>query len=652
MIAFLVQMVKRPCLVIAFSFLLPMAQSLAKQNDTSLSFHDTPKYSQGFTHFSYANPLAPKGGTVKMASIGTFDSLNPYIQKGASAAGIQLIYDSLMVQSHDEPFSMYPLIAEAVSLADDNSSITFFLNKNARFHDGHAITAEDVHFSFNLLITKGSIFYSTYYDGVKTVDIINPLTVRFTFKTTRNQELPFIVSQLSILPKHFWEKKENDFEAANLNIPLGSGPYQILSVDAGKQITYKLVENYWARDLPVKKGHHNVNIRRYDYYKDNNIATEALKAGEYDFRQEPIAKNWATAYEYATKKSGRLKKETIKTIAPKGMQGFAFNTRKPFFSNVMTRKALIYAMDFEWLNQNLFYNGYNRSTSYFSNSDMEATGLPSKEELALLTPFKKLLPSKLFTQAYTLPVSDGSGNIRNQLNSALNLLRQEGWQLKNGILKNSNQQPFEFELLLMSPAMERASLLFKKNLQKIGISVNIRTVDVSQYIHRTRALDFDMTTTLIPQSSSPGNEQLEFWGSQYASVPGSKNLMGIRSAVVDNLIEHIIKAPSREQLTTAVKALDRTLLWGNYIIPHWYLPGVRVVYSKDLKHPESNPLYVFDFETWWVDSTSDTSLYHKSTVSSINGSHSKKHDIIAIAILFGLLFLAYVWRTKAWRKKS
>ncbi|MDP0563285.1 MAG: extracellular solute-binding protein [Candidatus Endonucleobacter sp. (ex Gigantidas childressi)] len=583
-----------------------------------------------------------------MASIGTFDSLNPYIEKGTAASGIHLIYDSLMTQSHDEPFSMYPLIAESVSLAEDNSSITFFINKNARFHDGHAITAEDVRYTFNLLINKGSPFYSTYYGGVKTVEIINPLTVRFIFKSTSNQELPLIVSQLSILPKHFWEKKENNFEAANMTIPLGNGAYQISSTEAGKQITYKRVENYWAKDLPVKKGHHNIDIRRYDYYRDTNIAIEALKAGEYDIRLENVAKNWATAYEEVSDKSWQLKKETIKTISPKGMQGFAFNTRKPFFSNEITRRALIYAMDFEWLNRNLFYNGYSRSTSYFSNSDMEATGLPSKEELVLLTPFKKLLPQKLFTQAYTLPVYDGSGNIRNQLNSALILLRQAGWQLKNGILKDANQQPFEFELLLMSPDMERASLHFKKNLEKIGIKVDIRTVDVSQYVQRITALDFDMITTLVSQSSSPGNEQLEYWGSEFASVPGSKNLMGVQSAVVDNLIEHIIKAPSRKQLTTAVKALDRTLLWGNYIIPHWYLPGLRVVYSDKLKHPDHDPLYDFLFETWWVDSTNNKPLYPTVTVSSVD---SKKYNIIAIIILFGVLCIAYIWRTRVWRKK-
>ena len=391
----------------------------------------------------------------------------------------------------------------------------------------------------------------------------------------------------------------------------------MLSADAGKQITYERVKDYWAQDLPVNKGRHNIDTRRYDYYRDTNVAVEAIKAGEYDIRFENSAKNWAQAYDTPAVAAGQLKKAVINTRSPEGMQGFVFNTRKPLFEDRRVRKAIIYAMDFEWLNRNLFYNSYYRSNSYFANSDMAATGLPSPAELELLNPFKDQLIPELFTQPYQLPVTDGSGNARQQLRDALTLLKQAGWTVKNGQLANHQQEHFRFDLLLADPAFERVALPFKKNLEQMGIDVNIRTVDVSQYINRLRSFDFDMLVSRIPQSSSPGNEQLEFWGSLAANTPGSRNLAGIQSPVIDALIDNVIQAKSRETLVTAVKALDRTLLWGEYVIPHWYLPEIRVVHWDKLQYPESEPLYQFDMDTWWVKPGTVARADH-TTVPSAN----------------------------------
>lgn len=647
----ILQRIKHACFIVTLSLFIPQAQSLAKEQVTSLTIHGLAKYPQNFSHFDYVNPKAPKGGILKMATVGTFDSLNPYIEKGTSPAGINLIYDSLMTQSHDEPFSVYPLIAEAVSLAEDNSSITFFINKNARFHDNHSITAEDVQYTFNLLLAKGSPFYKAYYGDVATVDIITPLSVKFTFKNLKNRELPLILSQLPVLPKHFWEKDDNVFEAANLSIPLGSGPYQVSSVEAGKHINYERVKNYWAAELSVNKGRHNIDHRRYDYYKDDNIAIEALKAREYDIRFEVSAKSWATAYDISAADEGLLKKEAIKTKSPEGIQGFAFNTRRDLFSDRLVRQALIYALDFEWLNRNLFYNSYTRSTSYFSNSEMESTGIPSEAEMKLLNPWRHILPKELFTQTYKVPVTDGSGNIRKQLNTALNLLRGAGWQLVDGQLENDKKQPFKFELLIAQAGIERVALPFKKNLEQIGIMVNIRYVDVSQYIHRLRTFDFDMTTVRILQSSNPGNEQREYWGSQSADTPSSKNLMGIKSPAIDSLIDHVINAVSREQQITAVKALDRALLWGEYVIPHWYSTELRAVYWNKLHHPKSDTLYSLDFQTWWINDEEMPTFSQTDNSSSSKQSIKDNNVTILIITLSGLLIFIGLWWLRR-RKKS
>ncbi|WP_252179951.1 extracellular solute-binding protein [Endozoicomonas sp. 4G] len=582
---------------------VPVKAEDAINKSPSLSLYGDSKYPKDFKHFDYVNPDAPKGGTLRMASMGTFDSLNPFIEKGTPAEGLSLIYDTLMTSSADEPFTMYALVAEYAEPAIDNSGITFHLNAKARFHDGQPITAEDVVYSFELLRDKGSPLYRAYYGDIAKAEALSKRSVRFVFKHNRNPELPLIITQLPVLPKHFWEQDSNHFEQANLTHPLGSGPYKIHSAEPGRSIAYKRVDDYWGKDLPVNKGRYNFDVRRYDYYRDSNVAMQALKAGEYDLHFENIARNWATAYNTPAVQKGQLIKESIATKAPQGMQGFVFNLRRDIFKDINVRKALNYALDFQWLNKNLFYNSYARTESYFANSDMEATGIPEGKELAYLEPWREQLPAELFTEPHQLPVTDGSGRIRSQLSQALTLMKQAGWKLENGTLRK-NGKPFEFEILLHDSSMEKVALPMKKNLEAMGIKATLRIVDVSQYINRLRSFDFDMVVSRIPQSSSPGNEQKDFWSSESADLPGSRNLAGIKNPVVDGLIKEVINAESRENLVAAVKALDRVLLWNEYMIPQWYLDSRRVAYWQPLKHPLSDPdqepLYQFDLDTWWM----------------------------------------------------
>ena len=616
----------------------------------ALSLHGDAKYSsrtQPFTHFDYTNPQAPKGGTLRMAGFGTFDSLNPYINKGTSVSGIDLLYDTLMEQSKDEAFSLYPLIAESAVLPEDRQSITFNLNPQARFHDGSPITAEDAKYTFELLMEKGHPQYRSYYGDVAEVKVLSPRQVQFIFKHRNNPELPFILAQLPILPKHYWEKPEHDFAAGSLDIPLGSGPYKVKDLDSGRSISFSRNEDYWAKDLPVNKGRYNIDLIRYDYYRDQNVALQAMLAGDYDFRTEYMAKNWATAYDVPAVKNGDLILETVKTRSPAPMQGFAYNLRKPQFQHRAVRRALAYAMDFEWLNRNLFYNTYARSKSYFNNSDMSATGIPDGGELELLEPWRKQLPPKLFNTPYALPVTDGSGNIRPQLSEALKLLESAGWTLNQGKLVNPKGEPLKIELLLSQASMERVALPFKKNLALMGIELNIRTLDISQYIQRIRSFDFDMIVVGYPQSASPGNEQAGYWGSLSANVEGSHNYMGIENPVVDAMIEKVTVAKTREELTNAVKALDRVLLWGDYLIPQWYSPHERLAYAKKLKHPKSEPLYSIDRHTWWIEE--DTTI-NKNRTSSTTESNTGNH-LISILGIGGLVILALFWLTRR-RKPS
>ncbi|PIE25389.1 MAG: hypothetical protein CSA60_00695 [Neptuniibacter caesariensis] len=564
-----------------------------------IAMHGDLKYPADFSHFDYVNPDAPKGGKVIESAIGTFDSFNSFIVKGTAAAGLHMIYDSLLARAGDEPFSLYGLIAESIEVPNDRSWIIFNLRKDAKFSDGHPITADDVVFSFDILRRKGAPFYKAYYADIESVEAFNDHRVKFTFKNNLNRELALIVGEVSILPKHYWENR--DFAKTTLDIPLGSGPYMIDSFEAGRSITYKRRDDYWAKDLPVNKGKYNFAYRVYDYYRDNTVAMEAFKAGEYDFRRENSSKRWATSYTGSAFDDGKIIVREFEHQNPTGMQAFVINNRKPQFANPKVRQALALAFDFEWTNRNIFYNAYTRTHSFFSNSEMAATELPSAAELEILQPIRDKVPAEVFTKVYRAPETKGDGRIYTELRQAKRLLLQAGWAFKNGSLINTETgEQFTIEMLLYSPAFERVVAPFIRNLERLGIKASIRLVDVSQYISRLRTFDFDIVVSSFGQSSSPGNEQRDYWHSSSANTEGSRNLIGIRNPAVDYLVEQLIQAPDREQLVLRSRALDRVLQWNHYVIPQYHINKYRVAYWNKFAMPKTRPKYNLGFNTWWI----------------------------------------------------
>ncbi|UMZ14692.1 ABC transporter substrate-binding protein [Pseudomonas sp. MPFS] len=561
-------------------------------------YDEQPKYPADFQHFDYVNPNAPKGGTFREAASGSFDSLNPFLIKGVPANNLSLIYDTLARESLDEPVAEYGLIAEKIEKAPDNSWVRFYLREQAHFHDGHPIRAEDVAFSFRTLMKDGSPKYRTYYSDVADVIVESPLRVRFQFKHTSNRELPFILGQLPVLPMHWWATR--DFSKGNLEVPLGSGPYKILDVKPGRSIRYERVKDYWGADLPINRGFYNFDYMVSDYYRDNSVALEALKAGQLDYWLEISAKNWASAYNIPAVAQGRLIKEQIANGNPTGMQGFIFNLRKPMFQDIRVRQAISLLLDFEWTNKQLFNSAYTRTRSYFENSEMAATGLPGPEELHILEPFRGALPAQVFEQSFQPPVTDASGMIRAQQRQAYQLLQEAGWRIVDDKMVDPQGNPLFIEFLLAQSEFERILLPFKRNLADLGIDLVIRRVDVSQYINRLRSRDFDMLVGSFPQSISPGNEQREYWMSSSADNPGSRNLIGLKDPIIDDLVEGLINADSRASLVAHAKALDRVLQWGYYVIPNWHIKTWRVAYWDHVSHPQVAPKYDIGVSTWWI----------------------------------------------------
>lgn len=604
-------MLKKLLFIFALIFAAPglfLNTLQATENTTpvhALAMHGAPKYPAGFEHFDYSNPGAQKGGRLRLSAVSSsgFDSLNPFIIKGVPAAGLALLgrsyfYDSLTVHSDDEAFTQYGLVADKMQMPVDRSWVIFHINPKARFQDNHPILAEDVLFTFELLTTQGHPLYATYYHDVVKSEALNDLTVKFTFRNGENKELPLIMGQLPVLPKHYWQDRE--FNQSSLDIPVGSGAYRIKSVDPGRAIIYERVKDYWAADLGVNRGRYNFDEISYDYYRDGNVALEALKSDEFDLRIETTAKTWHSAYTGPQFDDGRLRKEEIAHENPTGMQGFVYNTRRTPFSDPIVRQALAYAFDFEWTNKQIFYSSYTRTQSYFSNSELASSGLPSPEELAVLEPFRSLLPEEVFNQSYKAPATQGDGNIRNNLRTALQLLKQAGWEPKNNTLTNlETGETMQFEIMLVVPEFNRVVLPFKKNLERLGIQVEIRLVDPQQYVNRLNSFDFDMIIGSIGQSNSPGNEQRDFWHSSEAERPGSRNWMGIKNPVVDQLIDLIINAPTREALVYRTRALDRVLLWGHYVIPQHHLQNYRVAYWDRFERPEVTPKYSLGLDNWW-----------------------------------------------------
>ena len=566
----------------------------------SISLLGQPKYPDDFKHFDYVNPDAPKGGELKRAAIGGFDSFNPFIVKGNPADGLGALFETLLTSSEDEADAAYGLLAESIELPDDHSWVAFNLRPEARFQDGTPVTAEDVVYTFDTLTTKGNPQYALYYADVAKAEAVGPLKVKFTFKTSANRELPVILGQLPVLPKHYWQDKT--FDQTTLTPPVGSGPYKVDSFEVGRYVTYKLDPSYWGAKVPAKVGTDNFGTVRWDYYKDSNVALIAFLAGAYDFTIETSAKNWATQYDTPAVKDGRIAKQQIPYERPAGMQCFVFNLRKPMFQDIRVREALNYAFDFEWSNKNLFFGQYKRTKSYFENSEFASSGLPSPEELKILEPLRGKIPEEVFTKPFQLPTTDGSGNNRANLRQASALLDQTGWVVKDGKRVNKETgQPFRFEILLDNPLFERITLPFVQSLKRLGIEASVRTVDNAQYTQRTQTFDFDMMVGLFGESLSPGNEQRWFWGSAAADTPGSPNMIGVKNPAVDTLIEQVIAAPDRGQLITRVHALDRVLLWNYYVIPHFYLGSDRVAYWNIFGRPPTVPRYSIGFDTWWID---------------------------------------------------
>ena len=587
---------------IAFCFLvlIPVAEVQAVP---AMGMGYEPKYPPDFTHFDYVSPNAEKGGEITLYGLGTFDSLNPYLLKGISAAGLgQLVFESLLEKSLDEPFSMYGLLADDFYLADDRLSVTFHINPAARFSNGKPVTAEDVKFSFDTLMSKAAHpQYRVYYADIESAVVVDRLTIRFHFKN-RNRELHMIVGDIPVFSKDWLNSKP--FEEVDDVPPVSTGPYLIDSYDRGRYIRYRRNPDYWAKDLPVRVGMYNFDRIKFIYYKDSDIALEAFKAGEFDFFFENYSKRWARSHVGPKYDSGEILKTELPHSNNAGMQGFAINLRRDKFKDVRVRKALGLAFDFEWSNNQLFYNQYVRCDSYFSNSELASSGLPQGRELEMLNEFADRLPAAVFESEWRPPTTDAETTLRDNLKKARDLLAEAGWTVQDGVLKNAQGEVFEIDVLLVQKGFSRIIAPYAHNLKKLGIDMKYRKVDDSLYKRRRDAFEFDMMVHSFSQSVSPGNELMNMFHSQAATINGSLNLPGISDPVVDALIAKIINAEDREALKVSAHALDRVLLHGEYLVPNWYIDTHRIAYRDKFNMPETLPLYFepisWLLKTWWA----------------------------------------------------
>ena len=569
-----------------------------------LSIGGMLKYPGGFTRFDYTSPQAKSGGHLNLHDLGSFDKMNPFTLKGVPPRGLtSYVFESLAVPSLDEPFVEYGLIAEDIELAGDKKSVTFTINSRAAFSDGRPVTVEDVQFSLDTLKSnQAHPFYQIYFRDIERAEILDPRRIRFHF-VRPNRELHMIAGQLPVLNKAFYTTHPFDAAGAGAMVaPVGSGPYLISQVVPGKLISYKKNPNYWASEHPTRKGMFNFATITIKYYKDPVVGLEAFKAGEFDFTFVNIAKQWQRDMRGRRFDNGELVKKNIPHHNNAGMQAFVFNTRRPLFQDVRVRQALGLALDFEWTNASLFFSQYTRNNSYFSNSIYAAENLPSEAELELLNPWRAQLPPEVFSQPLNPPSTTPPASLRQNLLKAKKLLQEAGWQVEDGILRNSKGQAFRFDILLVDNAFERVMAPYANNLKKLGIVVEYRSIDPSLYTDRVKNFDFDMVVSSFGQSQSPGNEQRDYWSGQAAEQQGSRNLAGIRSPVVDALIEAIIYADTQEKLTIACRALDRVLWYGYYMVPNWYLASHRLAYASWLRQPQTLPLYFSAdqwLDTWW-----------------------------------------------------
>jgi microcin C transport system substrate-binding protein len=577
----------------------------------ALSLFGDVKYPADFKRFDYVNPDAPKGGVVRLIAIGTFDNLNIAVAgiKGNIAAAVPQIYETLMARAQDEVTTQYGLLAEAAAHPDDFSWVVYRLRKEARWHDGKPVTPEDVIFTLEAL-KKLSPFYAAYYRHVVKAEKAGDRDIKFSFDGPGNRELPTIVGEIPVLPKHWWEGtddqgRKRDISATTLEKPLGSGPYRIKDFVAGRSVVLERVKDYWGANLPVRIGQNNFDELRYDYFRDTTVALEAFKGDQIDWRTENSAKNWATAYDFPAVTEKRVLKEEFPNRSSGIMQAFALNIRRSKFSDPRVRQALNFAFDFEEMNKQIFFGQYKRVSSYFDGvEELMATGLPQGRELEILETVRAEVPPEVFTKAFSNPVGGNPEAVRENLREAMRLLKEAGYEVRDRKLidpKTGNQ--FALELLIAEPTFERVMLFYKPSLERLGIAVSVRTIDPAQYENRLREWDFDIVVSSWGQSLSPGNEQREYWGSSAADTPGSRNIVGIKNPAIDKLIERVIFAKDRADLVAATKALDRVLLWNHYVVPQWNYPKQRTARWDRFSRPDVMPKYgQADFpDIWWFD---------------------------------------------------
>ena len=599
-------------LVLAFALALPglalpaFAGEPQWRHGTALM--GEPKYPPGFPHFDYVNPKAPKGGLLRMSETGTFDSFNPILTKGAVAGGINLVNEQLMASALDEVSTEYGEIADALKYPDDYAWVTYRLNPKARWHDGRPITPEDVVWSFQV-IKEHNPSQAFYYQHVVKAEATGEREVTFTFDQAGNRELPHIVGQLTVLPKHWWtgtgaDGRPRSIAETTLEPPLGSGPYRLARFEAGRTVVYERVKDYWGADLPTHVGADNFDEIRWEYFRDETVELEAFKGDGYDVRMETSAKNWATAYDFPARKEGRVVLDKIPEKGKGVMVGFVPNLRRDRFKDVRVREALSLVLPFEDMNRTMFFGQYERVSSYFYPTELAATGLPDGAELAILRQAEAAgpIPPQVYTTVFTTPTAADAQSERANLRKALDLFVAAGWTNKGGKLVDAKGEPFRIEFLISSPAFERVGVRYREQLAKIGVDLTVRSVDSSQYVNRVRNRDYDMIYTGWGESLSPGNEQFNYFGSEAAKRDASQNYAGIENPVVDALIKRVVFAKDRAELVAASRALDRVLLWNHYVVPGWTLAATRMARWDRFSHPDPLPAYSTGFPSiWWYD---------------------------------------------------
>jgi peptide/nickel transport system substrate-binding protein len=585
-------------MTLGFAPVASAAQELPLRHGVAM--HGEPALPPGFTHLPYARPDAPKGGRLVYGWLGGFDTLNPYAYKGAQAQGLRgFVYESLLARSYDEPFSLYGLVAESVELADDRSFIVFHLNPKARFSDGESVTAEDVLFTFELLRDKGHPTFRSNYRRVKAATIEDPRTIRFDLEGADDRELPMILGLMPVLPAHATNRER--FDDTTFKPLVGTGPYIVSAVDPGRSLTFRRDPNYWGADLSVNRGLNNFDEIRYDYYRDANAMFEAFKKGLIDVRPEGDPTRWTTGYDFPAVRRGDVVKEGFRSGLPSGMNAFVYNTRKPLFADPRVREALGMLFDFEWVNRNLLAGAAARTASYFERSDLSSHGRPADaRERTLLAPFPGIVRDDVLEGRWSPPSTDGSGRDRDQLRTALDLLAEAGWRVRNGELRrDGTNEPFRFEMLVSTKDQERLSLAFSRGLERAGVRATVRLVDAIQHFRRLQTYDFDMIIYNWVSSLSPGTEQKKYWSVAAADTPGERNYMGVKQPAVDAMISALLAARERPEFISAVRALDRVLLSGFYVVPLFHLEEQWIARWRTVERPQITPLYGPAPETWW-----------------------------------------------------